>query len=52
MLGSQSRKPSEWLGKMISDHLATWGHKPLTKRYTASITQKTLWQSPLKEVLQ
>ena len=30
VLGSQSRKPNRWLGKILFGHLATWGHRPLT----------------------
>jgi hypothetical protein len=51
MLGRQSRKPNGWFGWIFGRSMS-WGYKPLTKRHTASITQKTLRQSPLKEVLQ
>ena len=30
IIGTQARKPSGWLGKMMFGHLAAWGHRPLT----------------------
>ena len=31
MFGRQARKPRGWFGKTVFGHLATWGHRPVTK---------------------
>jgi ubiquinone/menaquinone biosynthesis C-methylase UbiE len=30
-MGRQARKPSGCIGKMVYGHMATWGHRPLTR---------------------
>jgi len=31
MMGRQARKPSGWIGKTVYGHMATWGHRALTR---------------------